>query len=97
MYIYICMYVCMYMCILLYMCPHTTIYVSAYCYICVRILLYMPPRFAHLPTHAAAPCCKLNRFATKITALLLALCCGRRRQARTSHACCFPYINLYPN
>ena len=32
--------------ILLYMCPHTAIYVSAYCYICVLILLYMCPHTA---------------------------------------------------
>ena len=29
-----------YMC-LLYMCPHTDVYVSSYCYICVLILLYV--------------------------------------------------------
>jgi hypothetical protein len=29
--------------ILLYMCPHTTIYVSSYYYICVLILLYICP------------------------------------------------------
>jgi len=29
--------------ILLYMCPHTTAYVSSYCYKCVLILLYMCP------------------------------------------------------
>ena len=32
--------------ILLYMCPHTAIYLSAYCYICVRILLYVCARAA---------------------------------------------------
>ena len=38
--------VCVYMrarTILLYMCPHTPIYVSSYFYICVLILLYMCP------------------------------------------------------
>ena len=32
--------------ILLYMCPHTTIYVSSCYYLCVLILLYMCPRTA---------------------------------------------------
>ncbi len=32
--------------VLLYMCPHTAIYVSACCYICVLILLYMCPHAA---------------------------------------------------
>ena len=32
--------------ILLYMCPHTAVYVSSYCYICVLILLYMCPHTA---------------------------------------------------
>ena len=30
-------------CVCLYMCPHSTVYVSSYCYICVLILLYMCP------------------------------------------------------
>ena len=30
--------------ILIYMCPHTAIYVYSYCYICVLILLYMCPQ-----------------------------------------------------
>jgi hypothetical protein len=30
----------------LYICPHTTIYVSSYCYISVRMLLYMCPHTA---------------------------------------------------
>ncbi len=37
--------------ILLYMCPHTTVHVSAYYCTCVRILLYMCP---HTPTHVSA-------------------------------------------
>jgi hypothetical protein len=39
-------YVCDSVLILLYMCPHTAIYVSSYCYICVLILLYMCPHTA---------------------------------------------------
>jgi hypothetical protein len=39
-YYYICVL------ILLYMCPHTAIYVSSYYYICVLILLYMCPHTA---------------------------------------------------
>ena len=32
-----------YVLILLYLCPHTAIFVSSYCYICVLILLYVCP------------------------------------------------------
>ncbi len=39
--------------ILLYMCPHTAIYVSACCYICVLILLYMCP---HTAMYVSAYC-----------------------------------------
>ncbi len=39
--------------ILLYMCPHTTIYVSSYYYICVLIRLYMCPHSAR-PSRATA-------------------------------------------
>ena len=35
----------------LYMCPHTAIYVSAYCYVCTRILLCMCP---HRAMHVSA-------------------------------------------
>ena len=39
--------------LLLYMCPHTAIRVSAYCYICVCILLYVCP---HTAVYVSAYC-----------------------------------------
>jgi hypothetical protein len=42
---------CVCVLILLYMCPHTTIYVSSHYYICVLILLYMCPQYYYMCPH----------------------------------------------
>jgi hypothetical protein len=39
--------------ILLYMCPHTAIYVSSHCYICDPLLLYLCP---HTAKYVSASC-----------------------------------------
>ncbi len=40
--------------VLLYMCPHTAVYVSSYCYMCALILLYMCP---HTAMYVSPYCC----------------------------------------
>jgi hypothetical protein len=60
--------------ILVYMCPHTAIYVSASCYICVRLLLYMCPTTA---VYASA-CCY-----TCVRILQICVC----SQTTSTHTC----------
>jgi hypothetical protein len=56
--------------ILLYMCPHTTIYVSSYCYICVLILLY-GHTYSSIRTHM----CKCGNILLHICVLILLYMC----------------------
>ncbi len=58
-YCYICVL------ILLYMCPHTAIYVSSYCYICVLILLYMCPHTAIYVSSYCYICVLVPGFCTR--------------------------------
>jgi hypothetical protein len=49
-----CPHAAMCVLVLLYMCPHTAIYVSSYCYICVLILLYMCPHTTIYVLHVSS-------------------------------------------
>ena len=54
--------------ILLYKCPHTTIYVSSYCYTCAFILLYMCP---HTTIHVSSYCYTRASYCLKARNILI--------------------------
>ncbi len=60
---------------LLYMCPHTAIYVSSYCYICVLILLYMCPHTALYVSSCCSICVLLLLYMCPHTAIYVSSCC----------------------
>jgi hypothetical protein len=71
--------------ILLYMCPHTAIYVSAYCYICVLILLYMCPHAAIYVSSYCYICVLILLYMCSICVHLLTTASLNTRKRSTHH------------
>ncbi len=75
--LYMCPHTAIYVSSYFYMCPHTTIYVSSYFYMCVLILLYTCP---HTPICVLILLCVCPH--TAIYVLYVSSYCCRGRNAR---------------
>jgi len=81
--------------ILVYMCPHTTIYVSSYCYICVLILHVSEPVLVKKKQIADSEGAQwtgawLHAAAADTSRLANALCCDDVGAASVGHAVLYP-------
>ena len=84
-----------YVLILLYLCPHTAIYVSSYCYMCVFILPYTPIQTTICVSYAiCGRCSMLTRQSGRVDALFM---CPHTTllYSRCPHTSIHPHIPTY--